>query len=367
MAKKTQDALAAEGFRISDREGRVQDFLLLALRAGLDAFFETHRGAGALIQDLNEDIDNEAVPADEDDRAELRARHLKAHNSEYFESYAKTVVFLQQFAELRIKGCLAQRHPLLVADPRKSVVLLDRLLQGGTALTPEEEFKLQFVEASEAMKRLEGLRAELTDAVSQTLLKHKSTIDTLNGLRNRMLHRGVWVLHYTALDRLVCEHFFNLLRDLYGADPAMLALSTFWKYKPLHAGFDPIELLNDHYRTASRSLYKTVILKEFARAGYRNPVLRLANGVVLDTTEVRLAKRAAEEHGDPQACPVCGQLTLVVEDDLVDPSDDSHNLTYPYLASCYCCSLMLRHEWGNPSKYGIPNVPDYFGVTIPPS
>ena len=189
--------------------------------------------------------------------------------------------------------------------------------------------------------------------------KTRSFLDALNHLRNRIAHRGVFVLRYPALDHLFGEYALPFLLKVISLDEYKDI--RFWKYTALHEDLDPIDSIVNSFQTEPYNKYKVAVLKELARAGYENPLLFSAKRGRKDvlgfdketaTQAEALAKHVAQnEYGynNLKTCPVCGLETVVAFLDHVEVEDEEEghavaHYDYVYKIKCFCCSLELNHE-----------------------
>ena len=175
----------------------------LSLGVALRAFFST-------FSSMNSTIHYWAFPESPSYNAENRKEWLDGgateysfHSVEYVKLCLQTIVHFQHFVELVCKDFLLSRHQLLAVDAFKEPVLLDKLLLK-EAVPSHEITKLKTIEFGSALERLCKLiksgRAGNGDI--SFILEAKPWLEKLNHLRNRMLHRGTFVLRYPALDKL---------------------------------------------------------------------------------------------------------------------------------------------------------------------
>ncbi|RWS51241.1 hypothetical protein DN586_25970, partial [Enterobacter cloacae] len=169
----------------------------------------------------------------------------KNYSLSYYESCTETIVHFQHFFELACKHILKNEHPLLADVASKKAVVLSKLLKG-EMLNEIEDNSLQSIEFSEAISRLLELikNESINDfKLLNFILSGEEVLRTVNSLRNRIWHRGLFVLRYEALDELVCRFILPLVSEF-------LSLNLFygneinWKYKDLHCNVDPISELS---------------------------------------------------------------------------------------------------------------------------
>ncbi|ENU0916933.1 hypothetical protein ACRZEY_002001 [Klebsiella michiganensis] len=180
---------------------------------------------------------------------------------------------------------------------------------------------------------------------------------TVNSLRNRIWHRGLFVLRYEALDELVCRFILPLVSGF-------LSLNVFygneihWKYKDLHCNVDPTsELRNIDFNTMFE-LDKVAFLKEMGRAEYNNPlyetVLKRSGrqnfSLLFDNASIQKAEDVANQelqkhHAELKACPVCGinSLILYPESDCEYDNDNEVSNVITYIWKITCNAVGFRY------------------------
>ena len=357
-------ALLTRGTRVADlpdhlRLSNLPRMTSISIRAGLRDYFSTYRIAGVsqvLSQSLSE------APGYEMFRQE--------NSPDYLEAYTQTILHIHYGIELAIKELLRQKHPLLASSNLPDgAVLFYRVLRN-EPISFEDEENLKSTEFSEALKRIVALDKEkLLDGDLSIIIKNKILLEQLNTLRNRIIHRGLFVMNYSAFDLVVSAHIIPFLVKI-------LTLPQFenkanervfsetipsWKYKKLACGIDPQEEIVKIEADTDHARKKLALLKELGRAAYDNP---------LDASESRLAfvgmdnsihKSRAEQlakheltNPNPHAydgahkilkCPVCGIHSLVRYND--GDGNDTEII-------CTCSTFHVNRSLGNASDYGLP-------------
>ena len=106
----------------------------------------------------------------------------------------------EHFTELFIKEALRKEHPLLANEASSKPVILYKLLKR-EPIEPSELEGINTIEFSDAFKRFIMLLDEgkIKDKKLRFVKNYKEPLERLNYLRNRMWHRGTFVLRYPAL------------------------------------------------------------------------------------------------------------------------------------------------------------------------
>lgn len=345
-------ALISDGFLLPEQPGPLEDVAALSLRTALRSYFATYQAIRPQLQTVLDKPDAE--------------QKYRVYTHDYYERVTETVLHLQHFFELICKSVLRRHHPLLADQGSTNPVVLYRLLTGET-LSPEEQAQIKSLEFSESFERLEKLvKAQIvTDADAQILVNNAQCLKLINQLRNRLWHRGAFVLRYRSFDLLVSRHVIPVIRGLLAlpahADCASIASST-----PLHCGLEVMAAIEAEASIAQPDLTKIAFLKELGRAAYQNPlhVGRFAD--YLNKNVIGRAERAAAAEREAFAvrqCPVCGLRSLIVFDEVYHP-EEGHSGERPVqltiAVQCYCCSLDLHRDTKNASAYGLPGIEDYW-------
>jgi len=345
-----------DGFRPADLESdRIHpDLMFASARLALRAFAETSRAIHGSL--------HVTEPADSEEDQKTRDFNL---SSRYRDAAFETIIHLQHFAELVIKDALRRDHELLVVITGDEHELLHRLLHGET-LQGTEERKLQAVEASLALRRLCALRkVGRLDPTYDFVVTSRQFLEVLNGLRNRLWHRGTYTLRFAALDELVGRYALPFVHQVC-AHAAYQKRAAVLEPQPLACGIKPFDEIAAELSKTQWSVRKVAFLKELARAAYENPFF---DSPWFKDDNDRLRKRAElvvnefPEHAVAEVidCPVCGVeacAVYVTSDLFEDEHGNECSRDWTWLAKCEACTLELRAEYGNPSEHGWTTIPD---------
>jgi len=351
------DSICRDGANIDSFEGAVAGFAFQSLRLGLRAFFSTYREMKYSLHLFEKSHSDK----EKDLNTGLR----------FFDLSAEVVLHFHHFVELIMKDLLRSEHPLLADRGSGDAVVLKKLLSN-EPLSPEEETGVMSIEYREAYKRLMRLidSGKMSSACDLKFFAESSTrsfLDKINFLRNRIWHRGTYLLRYDALDQFVCLYFLPLLSRIVCLDRYSNKEHR-WKYGKLACGFDPLEFLE--HECIDYNPGKVAFAKELALAAYENPLMGKdgLTGWFDDEISSRAIAAAHSEKynvGRFTDCPVCGIKSLVVYDDVEvvgeDPVTGQYDRAFRYTwqVKCHCCSFEINHHLENGSQYGIP-VEDYW-------
>ncbi|QEY75036.1 hypothetical protein [Pseudomonas denitrificans (nom. rej.)] len=351
------------GFQISDHRLQQEDLALVSLRVAMKSFFSTYGKLRGRIRHIISATNSQDI--------------IDAHSLAYAESYAECVVHFQHFAELACKSFLRNDHPLLSDVASAKAGVLHSLLHG-KKLTPEEERQVRSIEFSEAISRLNDLvksKKLLDHANLNFFSSHVEMLNDLNGLRNRIWHRGLFILEYSALDIFIGQHVLPFVRDVI-SHPHYSGRENFWKYSPLDCGLDPLNSIINHFTSEKYNLKKVAYLKELGRAAYdeKLPKIPLSSKTFNFTLQLlRAEKNRAERVAENEAirdynevckCPVCGAKSLIIHEDTDhDYNDEGEPIDFyrfTHAVKCEYCTLSLDDEIGNASEHALTGLSDYF-------
>lgn len=355
--------LLNQGVRLADlpdhlRLSNLPRMAAVSIRAGLIAYFSTYRIAG-ISQVLSQD-----------QRQAKNYEMFRQENSpNYLDAYSETILHLHHGIELSIKGLLRQKHPLLASSNLPtSAVLLCHVLHN-KPISFEDEENLKSAEFSESLNRIIELEKEkLLEGDLSSMLANEALLRNLNKLRNRIIHRGLFVMDYSAFDLAVSAHILRFLVEFLAlpqfenkANERVFSETTPpWKYQQLACGIDPLQEIVKISEDSEHNRRKLALLKEFGRAAFQNPLdspgSRLAfSGINDSTTRSRAEQIAKHELSNPHphaydgankvlTCPVCGLASLVRYND-----GDGYDTD----VICMCCTFNVKKPLGNARDYGL--------------
>lgn len=368
---RTLDVIASDGVTLPEREGGAEDVSLLSLKVALQAYFSTYQTMKYSLHlfegPVDDDIDN-------------------SHKRAYYGAYAETIYHFHHFIELSLRRLLFNEHPLLAADARSQPVNLHRLLKR-EGIDPVDYDQLQapamniVVETICALLKAERMDVDRLGFIQQS----RPLLDRLSNLRNRLSHRGSFVLRYPALDELVGAYLLPFVMEITALDEFSGQERT-WRQRELQCEVDPI---SEIVESASNgyNLRKVAFLKELGRAAYLNPLMNTGKATsegfskgfsrgfyqIFDQERVSRARNAAaSEVGngsviDIKDCPVCGVHSLLVYDEIATAGEEivdgqlkyDKAWRYTWQVECVCCTFQIDNHLGNASEYELP-IEDYW-------
>lgn len=353
-----------KGFQLSDHSMRKDDLALVSLRVALKSFFSTY----AKLRGRISSIKNPSATTQE---------VIDSYSLNYAEAYAETVVHFQHFAELACKSFLRNDHPLLSDVGSGKAGVLHSLLHN-KKLTADEEKQVRSIEFSEALKRLKELVSSNKlegHANLQFITTHFDTLNELNNLRNRVWHRGLYVLEYSALDEFVGKYVLPFVRDVV-SHQFFAGKEIIWKYASPHCGLDPIDEIVKHFSTEAYNLEKVAYLKEIGRSAYDDKLPKSPKNekpftftFFLHNAEKKRAERIAASEAkldfyEVCLCPTCGANSLIIHEETDSDFDDEgapfNWYRFTHAAKCEYCGLSLDDEIGNAKDHGLSGIPEYF-------
>jgi len=364
------NSVVNDGFRIEKPPRNLTRMALYSLRVAIKAYASTYYYLRNKLHYFD------IKPG------ETEENFISAYNNNYYMNCAETIIHFQHFFELVIKDLLRKIHVLLANDASNYPIVLKRLLKNESIDDLNFE-QIKSVEFKEALERLIKLIKEENYGKGKYnfIVKNKEILEKLNGLRNRIWHRGTFLLHYPSLDLFVGKYILPLAMEFASLYPYNKVKSV-WKFKALNCNIDPLKMLINSFKKNQFNIKKIAILKELIRASFENPIHRIKRiksksigsgfiiGKELQSRPEFLAKSLdkLENNIDKLGkCPVCGALSLVSFFEMDGEFDGDGNILhqwhYVYNIKCFCCSFELFREVGNPRKYKI-NLDNYFTTFV---
>ncbi|MBS4213239.1 hypothetical protein [Neobacillus rhizophilus] len=350
--------IVSNGFSINDIERKFSSFAFISLKTALNSFFSTYKSSTLFIHSI---LNGGTSNINEVDRQ---------YATDYIEHYAETIIHFQHFIELVCKEILREKNELLVLNIDRQHEIFYKLLNNEEVTSLELE-GIRTIEFNTTYERLFNLiKAGKLDSKYNFFAtqKNKDALNKLNTLRNRIWHRGTFVLRYEALDVFIGKFILPIINEIISL-PEFMSLKSSWSYKPLTLGIDPLSEIIIECSKDSYNAGKVAFIKELGRAAYNNPLhfkFKFFNDEIikhsLNTAEAELNAY----HSQATAiydCPVCGvkSLTSYEDSDGEQESDGSYSSywTFSWYIKCHCCSFKISRELKNPKEYGY-DLPDYW-------
>lgn len=274
------------------------------------------------------------------------------YGSSYIIDSCDAITHFQQFLELFLKDILLEVSQLMVYDPNRNPELLYKMATG--VIVPDEELSgIRYVEFSDAIKRVRMmLKKGFLDAKYSFIDREAlDMMENVNTLRNKIAHRGAFVLRYKALDELFGAHLLPFVVNISGLDGYHHIL----KSNVANSSYNPIRCLIDVYASGNVNEYEVALHKIVAVAAGKNQIHYDLGSFVFDFYKeirqkaVKIAEmEARHEWAEVVRCPVCGCETLVKYTTSDDSEDNDGNILkrveYVYRVKCHQCGFTLN-EW----------------------
>lgn len=226
------DQLIKEGFFISDQGGQASDLAITSLGISLKSYFSTYSSMRYFFSEIH------------NPRSQSRAD--ECYSFDYYEHFCDAIVHFQHFAELAVKHFLRNEHELLALNASNDVVIFHKLLkQEVVAAEDIEKFRsIEFSEALDSLLKLIG-SGRMNDPNVAFIQAAADPLRRINTLRNRIWHRGVFVLRYSALDKLFGQYLLPIAKS-FTDHPDYVNMGNQWRYGALACGIDPLdEIINE--------------------------------------------------------------------------------------------------------------------------
>jgi hypothetical protein len=188
------------------------------------------------LWELNE---NRIVPDVVANPEEFRKELLhSSHNNGYYELYAEVITHFHHFIELTLKDILRKVNPLFpckISNP-----IYAQIKNGNQVPIPSP--LPQTIEFSETLSRtLKLIEIGMLDPNPfQFIKQNQILLEKLNFLRNRLTHRGTFVLSYPVLDNLMGKYLLPFVIQL-ASIPNYQSVSRYWSCQPLTVQIDPLD------------------------------------------------------------------------------------------------------------------------------
>ena len=213
--------IAENGFRLLGQADKLGGLALISLKIALKAYFSTYHAMEYTLHMLD--------PENKIDQGRRDGSHTPA----YFEAYTEAVVHFQHFVELVFKDILRDDHRLLADDPSNYDVIFHMLLKGETISEADYE-TLKSIEFKDALERICNLinAGRIGNGALGFICEAKTWLEKLNKLRNRVWHRGTFILRYPSLDVFVGRSMLPFVNKIIVL-PKYADLHRYWKYGDL--------------------------------------------------------------------------------------------------------------------------------------
>ncbi|HUW06676.1 MAG TPA: hypothetical protein VMW01_10485 [Williamwhitmania sp.] len=337
------EKIKTEGFLLNEACHKVDDVASLSLNLSFKSYFSTYRSVDYYLILLSEKSKSE----EEKDCF---------YTIDYIENACEAIFHFQHFVELIIKDILHNEHELLLIDASKAHDLLYDLVKGKKYDNKDLQ-RASYIGYSLALERLVALieKNRLDKNMYGFIEKANEWLRAINHLRNRIVHRGVFVLRYEALDYLFGKYIFPFVIKV-ASLPAYKKDVSFKRFLKNDLGIDPVKEIVKHFAEESYSLNKVSLLKEIGRASAENPLLNRKYVIRHDDEIKKRAELIArslvsyDKLNVVKLCPICNTNSLVVYKDCHFDMDEQESYDSSYRVKCFCCSFELDNKIGDINK-----------------
>ncbi|NBK99430.1 MAG: hypothetical protein EOM50_15700 [Erysipelotrichia bacterium] len=332
------DNLIKDGYQITSHGSHELEIATISLKKALLSYFSS-------FKEIKNHID---ILINENN-----SLHIKGYIDSYFES----IIHFQHFFELACKHILKQVHPLMFNIASKDTLVFYKLLKN-IGVSESDYENLNTIEFSETLSRLELLAKQNISELSQYIelfdTQNIKSLRKLNDLRNRLWHRGLYVLRLKTYDEFICKYILPITTQF----AAKLCISETLPNNTLN-NINPIaKLIESFSGTTNPDYFAINLIKEMARASYLNPLdltnkseiyfFESDNGAKLNEIYRTTNILANERYADITECPVCGVRSLLkmIEDThIYDEETDSEEIeTHITAINCVCCSFSVTEK-----------------------
>lgn len=286
----------------------------------------------------------------------------------YVELAYESILHFQHFIELYIKEILKNIHPILAINSSKKHLLTYQLLFK-EAHSEDDVEKSNQLEFSEALARFfELFKKGKIDSKYQFIKDAKDWIEQVNWLRNRISHRGIFILKYESLDELFGNFILPFISDLFANDSSF---NRDYYFKKTVLDISPLDEIINIFKSDSYELKTISLLKEMCRAIYNDPIEKHPFFKHLNDENIEKAEAMADyyinkkyNNQEKVNCPICGIESLILFMDTVFENEDEDGNTtsayiYVYNATCCNCGFNIDNQLYDKSMKFI-NLEDIF-------
>lgn len=333
------ETLSKDGFFLNDTSIVYSNIAFLSLRSSLISYFQTSTNLNWLLSDSELGTKNQTQKDEK-------------HGIDYAGNSCDAISHFHHFTELILKDILRNVSPLLAVDASDKPILLYRLANKEAILDSEIE-SLKQIEFKTALDRVVKLVDEnILDSSYDFIKKSQRWLEKINSLRNRISHRGAFILRYNALDELFGKYILPFIINI--TSLPQYSDIIIWKLNMCNEDIRPIEDIINEYKKKNIDQYKIQLLKLLANSSYNNPIYSRHSNMFsfINEDKIKHAQLIADQivkkewYDSKHKCPVCGIEALVPEFDSDEIFDDNGLITgrlrFVYQVKCHCCSFELE-------------------------
>jgi len=357
---KDIETLSKDGFFLNEINSGYSNIAFLTLRSSLISYFQTSIDLNLLLSDPNlETMD--------------KTQKDKKHGIKYAGNSCNAILHFHHFVELILKDILRSVNVLLAVDASDKPILLYKLIQNEPISEIDKEV-LKQIEFKTALDRVIALiKEKKLDDSYKFIQDSRHWLEKINLLRNRISHRGVFILRYNALDELFGKYIF----------PFIIKITSLPQYNDIlmhqlnicNDDINPIKDIITEYSKNKIDHYKIQLLKLLGNASYKNPIISYNNNMFsfIYDDKIKHAKMIADIYAKKEyyykihKCPVCGIDALVPEFDSFEEYNEDGEIIncidYVYKVKCHFCSFELESYIINRLKNFNIKIEDYSNIT----
>lgn len=337
--------ITKNGFSLKTESDEYELTLALnSLKIGLKSYFNSH---DAFRLKHNMDKTNSS---NKDDSIDIISK------SSYAEVFFTTIVNIQHFFELVLKFILRKENPIYALESLDDILIIDKLIHSEDV----DDSNFNSINFRVALDRIDTLvnndRIHFFNPDQlKKILDQKKSLEELNILRNRLWHRGLFILNYEAFDVFMIKYILPLVEDVFLIDD--FKHYTYWKYNQLACKEDPIQLLIKEGKLAHENydIKKIAVIKELGRAAYNNKIV--GDSLVSRVYRIREINERIPNYNDLDKnnnggvwdCPICSFHSFVenVSEADVDIVEKPFSRSISFLAEIKClyCSFTIDREF----------------------
>lgn len=336
---KSLDDLIKDGFYVSEAtnsRGNIADYSLLG---SLRSYFST-------AEDLDRYLSLQDWKSINDESKEILA-------GSYARDACNAITQFQHFFELFLKDILLEHNKLLVYDASQKPDLLIKLVNGDRVSNAELD-KMHLIECNEAILRIKAMyKAKKLAAYYLFIANYFELFEKINVLRNRIAHRGAFIINPSALNEIFGKYVFPFINELEKISGYENIKS--WTFNLKTDKLNPFEAIkNEYLKNGQIDENKIHLFKLIGAAGYNNkidfdlePFFLDINDAIRKQAESGAQTVAERNMTNAEECPVCGCKSFVPEKDYCDGLDINGNeisIEYVYRIKCGQCGFHIE-EW----------------------
>ena len=252
---KNLDDLIKDGFYVSEVKDNRENIADYSLLGSLKSYFSTA-----------EDLDRYLSTKDYIAIGEKESKEILV--GAYAIDACNAITQFQHFFELFLKDILLEHSKLLVYDASKKRELFIKLIDKEN-ISDAELDGMNFIECSEAIERIKTLnKTGKLNSKYQFIVDYFELFENLNRLRNRITHRGAFIINPSALDEIFGRYVIPFVNELESVKGYGNIKS--WNFNLKTNELDPFETISKEYLNGQVDENKIHLFKLIGDASYKN-------------------------------------------------------------------------------------------------